>query len=78
MDSIYEQAEDLMKRIRALVENTRFLPLYDPKRQLFSIGYNVEEGMLTKSYYDLLASEARLASYIAIARGEIDKNTGSG
>ncbi|GAB4267917.1 GH36-type glycosyl hydrolase domain-containing protein [Thermincola ferriacetica] len=73
VDSIYEQAVDLMKRVRALVENTRFLPLYDPKRQLFSIGYNVEEGMQTKSYYDLLASEARLASYIAIARGEIDK-----
>lgn len=70
---LYEQGRNLLQRIRILIENTRFIPLYDPKRQLFSIGYNVEEGMLTRSYYDLLASEARLASFIAIARGEIDK-----
>ncbi|HWI54850.1 MAG TPA: glucoamylase family protein, partial [Desulfobacteria bacterium] len=70
---IHEQAEDLLKRIRLLIDNTRFVTLFDPKRQLFSIGYNVEEGQLTKSYYDLLASEARLASYIAVTRGEVDK-----
>lgn len=72
-ENIVDQIRDLMKRTRALVENTKFVPLFNPKRQLFSIGYNVEEGMLTRSYYDLLASEARLASYIAVARGEIDK-----
>ncbi|MFA5881448.1 MAG: glucoamylase family protein, partial [Eubacteriales bacterium] len=73
IESIQEQGQNLLKRIRLLIDNTRFIPLFDPKRQLFSIGYNVEEGSLTKSYYDLLASEARLASYIAIARGEVDK-----
>ena len=73
IESIKEQGQDLLKRIRLLIDNTKFVPLFDPKRQLFSIGYNVEAGLLTKSYYDLLASEARLASYIAIARGEIDK-----
>ncbi|MFZ5640150.1 MAG: GH36-type glycosyl hydrolase domain-containing protein, partial [Bacillota bacterium] len=72
-ESIHEKGRDLLKRIRSLIENTRFTPLFDPKRQLFSIGYNVEDGMLTRSYYDLLASEARLASYIAVARGEVDK-----
>jgi hypothetical protein len=49
----------------------KFLPLYDKKKQLFSIGYNFEDNKLTNSYYDLLASEARLTSYIAIAKGEI-------
>lgn len=73
VDTLYSQIRDLLERIRSLAENTKFVPLFDPKRQLFSIGYNVEEGALTKSYYDLLASEARLASYIAIARGEVDK-----
>ena len=42
------------------------------KRQLFSIGFNLEENRLSNSYYDLLASEARQTSYIAIARGEVD------
>lgn len=45
--------------------------LYDPDHHLFSIGFNVDAGQLDGSYYDLLASEARLASFVAIARGEI-------
>ncbi len=42
-----------------------------PERQLFSIGFNVAEGRLDNSYYDTLASEARLASFLAIATGKI-------
>ncbi len=49
--------------------NVRFL--YDTDRRLFSIGYNVSEGRLDSSYYDLLASEARLGSFIAIAQGDV-------
>ncbi len=45
--------------------------LYDAERRLFSIGYNVSEGRPDSSYYDLLASEARLGSFIAIARGDV-------
>ena len=67
------QFEDMIHRVKVLIEPMEFRPLFDFKRQLFSIGYNVEEGRLTKSYYDLLASEARLASYIAVARGEVDQ-----
>ncbi len=44
--------------------------LYDRARELFSIGYNVNDRRLDASFYDLLASEARLASYIAIAQGK--------
>ena len=40
-----------------------------PARKIFSIGYRVTEGSLDPSAYDLLASEARLASFIAIANG---------
>lgn len=43
--------------------------LYSPSRDLFAIGYNVSERRLDASYYDLLASEARLASYVVIAQG---------
>jgi len=63
----------LINRIQSIIDNTSFKPLFDSKRQLFSIGYNVEEDKLTKSYYDLLASEARQTSFIAIAKGEINQ-----
>ncbi len=65
--------EGLARRISVLIENIEFRPLYNEKRQLFAIGYNVEEGHQGKSFYDLLASEARQASYIAVARGEISQ-----
>jgi len=45
--------------------------LLDPERQLLSIGFQVAEGVLDPSCYDLLASEARLASFVAISKGEI-------
>jgi len=45
--------------------------LYDDRRDLFSIGYNVDRAEHDKSTYDLLASEARLASFIAIAKGDV-------
>ena len=45
--------------------------LLDPARQLLSIGYRVTDGSLDSNCYDLLASEARLASFVAIAKGEI-------
>lgn len=63
----------LIGRVGSLIDATEFTPLFNPKRQLFSIGFNVEDGHLSKSYYDLLASEARQASYIAVARGEVQR-----
>ncbi|MCC5875423.1 MAG: cyclic beta 1-2 glucan synthetase [Candidatus Sumerlaeia bacterium] len=48
--------------------------LYDNERKLFAIGYNHTEQRMDTSYYDLLASEARLGSYVAIAQGEIDQD----
>ncbi len=45
--------------------------LYDIQRNLFCIGYNVDERRLDSSYYDLLASEARLSTFVAIAHGQL-------
>ena len=45
--------------------------LFDAARQLLSIGYRVADGTLDPSAYDLLASEARLASFVAIAKGDV-------
>jgi cyclic beta-1,2-glucan synthetase len=52
-------------------ERTDFTLLYDAGREVFSIGYNVGEGRLDNSFYDMLASECRLASYLAIAKGDV-------
>ena len=45
--------------------------LFDPQQKLLSIGHNVEQEVNDSSYYDLLASEARLCSYVAIARRQL-------
>ncbi len=45
--------------------------LLDPARKLLSIGYRVADGMLDESCYDLLASEARLASFFAVAKNDV-------
>src|SRR5437588_466667 len=45
--------------------------LFDKARNLFAIGFNVTEGRRDLSFYDLLASEARLCSYLAIAVGQV-------
>ncbi|MBI2466412.1 MAG: hypothetical protein HYV62_01090 [Candidatus Rokubacteria bacterium] len=45
--------------------------LFDPTRKLFSIGYRVADGSLDPSCFDLLASEARLTSFVAIAKGDV-------
>lgn len=65
----------LALRSRALADGMPFGFLYDRTRHLFSIGYRLADadgpGALDASYYDLLASESRLASFIAIARGDV-------
>ncbi|MGO9764567.1 MAG: GH36-type glycosyl hydrolase domain-containing protein [Myxococcaceae bacterium] len=77
-----EPEEDVSARLERLASqcltfanrmNFRFL--YNPLLQLFSIGYRLPDtegpGRLDSSHYDLLASEARLASFIAIAKGDV-------
>ncbi|WP_280349101.1 glucoamylase family protein [Pseudomonas sp. BN414] len=51
--------------------NMDFGFLYDSERNLFCIGYNVDERRQDASYYDLLASEARLSTFVAIAQGQL-------
>ncbi|MEO8760910.1 MAG: glucoamylase family protein, partial [Bacteroidia bacterium] len=49
--------------------------LYDKASSLFTIGYNVQEHRADASYYDLLASEARLAAFICIAQGKLPEES---
>jgi cyclic beta-1,2-glucan synthetase len=72
------EAEDLIERAARLgeladdlLEEMEFGFLFDPQRRLFAIGFSVTDGRLDGSYYDTLASEARLASFVAIATGQV-------
>ena len=49
--------------------------LYDNTRHLLSVGYSVDEKRRDSSYYDLLASEARLSSFVAIAQGQLPQES---
>ena len=51
--------------------STEFGFLFDADRQLLSIGYRADDDGLDPNFYDLLASEARLASLVAIAKGDV-------
>lgn len=68
----------LADRAVALANAMRFDFLYDRRRRIFSIGYRLADadgaGRLDASFYDLLASEARLASFVAIAKGDIPQH----
>ncbi|MHB1089489.1 MAG: glucoamylase family protein, partial [Ilumatobacteraceae bacterium] len=71
-------AKMLVRRLQAIADHAQqlfremdFSFLFDPTRKLLSIGFRVLDGSLDPSYYDLLASEARLASFLAIAKGEV-------
>ena len=73
-----QPAEAMQARLSALEDTARsmalamdFALLYDRTRKLLSIGWLAPEAALDPSCYDLLASEARLASFIAIAKGDI-------
>jgi cyclic beta-1,2-glucan synthetase len=78
MQAARPAAEELLARlrlsaqiVREMWEHTDFSMLYDEHRKLFSIGYNLNEGRLDASYYDLLASECRLASFLAVAKDDV-------
>ena len=64
-------AERLLANIREFSAGLDMRFLYDRERNLFTIGFNVSTNVQDKSCYDLLASEARFGSFVAIARGDI-------
>jgi cyclic beta-1,2-glucan synthetase len=65
------QAEEIVFLAEKMINEMDFSFLYEKKRGLFSIGYNLDSAQFDKSTYDLLASEARIASYIAISKGDV-------
>ena len=61
----------LSERANTLAMEMDFSFLFDANRKLFAIGYHPESHACDASSYDLLASEARLASFIAIAKNDV-------
>jgi cyclic beta-1,2-glucan synthetase len=61
----------LASRARSFALAADFKVLYDPRHMLLHIGYDVDSQKLDAGHYDLLASEARLASLVAIAKGDV-------
>lgn len=64
--------KDLSDRLFAIARGMDFAVLYDGERKLFRIGYDEGKCELSSSWYDLLASEARLTSLVAIAMGQVE------
>jgi cyclic beta-1,2-glucan synthetase len=73
-----EALRGLAGRSAALADAMQFDFLYDRRRRIFSIGYRMADaegpGRLDGAFYDLLASEARLASFVAIAKGDVPQH----
>ena len=68
--SLERRLKAVAARVRAMAAAMRFDFLLDPDRKLLSIGFRASDSSLDPSCYDLLASEARLASFLAIAEGD--------
>ena len=71
-------SNDLLSRLSRIartcdqiIDEMDFSFLFDVERKLFTIGYNVTASRADESYYDMLASEARLASFVGIAKGDV-------
>lgn len=61
-----------MEQVDKIITDTDFSYIYSKENRLLSIGFNIEENKLTDTYYDLLASEARQASIVAIAKKDVE------
>lgn len=76
-----EKAHQRIDKLRALAQESfefadmRYDFLYDKVQRLLSIGFNADDNRLDASFYDLLASEARLSSFVAIAQGKLPQES---
>ena len=69
--ALVRRLTDVCQTANRLFVDMDFSFLFDSTQKLFSIGYRATDGSLDSSYYDLLASEARLTSFIAVAKGDV-------
>jgi cyclic beta-1,2-glucan glucanotransferase len=70
-DGLVETLLEVTQWADTLFREMDFTFLYDEQRHLFYIGYDATANAMDDHHYDLLASEARLASFVAIAKGDV-------
>lgn len=70
--ALVARLDALARRARETATAMDFRLVHDPQRRLFAIGYDARSGTLDDAVYDLLASESRLASFIAVSKGDAD------
>ena len=71
LDETLQYAKSCEIQVQKFLTEVNFEPLYDHGRDAFAIGINLDIARRDPNHYDLLASEARLTSFITIARGEV-------
>ncbi len=69
--ALHHRLLTIAQRSEEMFQAMEFSFLFEDTRKLFSIGYRAADGHLDPNCYDLLASEARLASFIGIAKGDV-------
>ena len=88
-EQMFESLQAALKNLRALaadlrtieqsvdrlIDETDFSFLVNPNCQVLSIGYDIAKHDLSGACYDLFASEARLATFLAVARGDLPQRT---
>lgn len=74
-DRRQSQAALLVSQCETFADEMDYAFLYDNTKHLLRIGYNVEEQRPDPGYYDLLASEARLGNFVAIAQGKLPQES---
>ena len=73
--SLAKRLTTVAAKADSLAKSLDFASLFDTKKKALSVGYQVEEERLAPYYYDLLPSEARAATFVAIAKGEIPQDS---
>ena len=71
-EDLKERLAKILNEVKKLIDDADFKYLYSEENRLLSIGFNIEENKLADTYYDLLASEARQASLVAIAKKDVE------
>ena len=88
-EDLHQSLESALQNLRALLAELRamqlevdrliaamdFAFLVSPDRQVLTIGYDVAKGRLTDACYDMFASEARIATFLTIARGDLPQRS---
>jgi len=75
MNTLLGNLRDIAHSAVKLAGEMEFAFLVDPGRQILSIGYDMQRQRVHEACYDMMASEARIATFLAIARGDLPRQS---